>query len=252
MWLMETFPPAKQATLAHFPLGQLVLGAVKEITAMSDRVNTNGQHRETTIDLQFRPSGYWDSGLVIGGLVQGTQRRRMIRNAIEAGRVEELPADIFAEQFANLGRIHPAFMGGEYLPPLKRGEVTIAYVCLASTTGDTIAIRARPVGKGIAYRIVDEYPEDGPYQCSPVTSLRPLTLGQLITLIDTCQTPHEECGPGLVRPHWIYVGRSLSPEEGVEFVSIESDYYPQLAVHYAIEAQRFLAEHADDPGQDDD
>jgi hypothetical protein len=35
-----------------------------------------------------------------------------------------------------LGRIHPAFMGGEYLPDLAQSEVMIARITIASTTQD--------------------------------------------------------------------------------------------------------------------
>ena len=59
-------------------------------------------------------------------------------------------------------------MGGEYLPPLLDDEVEIARVSLASVTADQTSVRAQRIPGGIAYRIVDEYGEDGPgYLCSP-------------------------------------------------------------------------------------
>ena len=42
-----------------------------------------------------------------------------------------------------LGGIHPAFMGGEYLPQFGQNEIEIARIVLASVTQDVISIRAR-------------------------------------------------------------------------------------------------------------
>ena len=49
------------------------------------------------------------------------------------------------------------FMGGEYLPPVKKGEVEIARISLESVSGDQISVRARRSGGRISYSIVDEY-----------------------------------------------------------------------------------------------
>jgi hypothetical protein len=58
----------------------------------------------------------------------------------------------------------------------------IARLELRSTTSDVISIRARPVGKRIRYRIVDEYGTDFVRQRQ--TSTRPLTLGLMVAFID--------------------------------------------------------------------
>ena len=47
-------------------------------------------------------------------------------------------------------------MGGEYLPPLRKGEVEIARISLESTTDDQISIRARRGRERIRCRVVDE------------------------------------------------------------------------------------------------
>ena len=74
-----------------------------------------------------------------------------------------LPPEFLAESLddemrAAIGRIHPAFMGGEYLPKLLRNEIEIARISLASTTADQISVRARKLGDSVAYRIVDLLP----------------------------------------------------------------------------------------------
>ena len=55
-----------------------------------------------------------------------------------------------------LERIHPLYMGGNYLPNLRPGEVEIARIQIYSTTGDVAAVYARRVGPRIRYRVVDE------------------------------------------------------------------------------------------------
>lgn len=77
-------------------------------------------------------------------------------------------------------------MGGEYLPDLAPDEVEIARITMKSTTMDVIGIRARRLKRHIAYRFVDEY-EDliaKNYEMQPEVSARPLTLGEVIHVID--------------------------------------------------------------------
>lgn len=73
-------------------------------------------------------------------------------------------------------------LGGEYLPALAHGEVEIARVALASTTGDVQSIRARRTEEGIRVVVVDEY-ENG-FVDGERVSERPLTLRELTELID--------------------------------------------------------------------
>jgi hypothetical protein len=71
-------------------------------------------------------------------------------------------------------------MGGEYLPNRHQQEVEIARIAIQSTTGDVTSVYARPVGKRIAYRIVDEYEGSTLSGRSERTSNKPLTMGQLM------------------------------------------------------------------------
>ncbi|MGP1675526.1 MAG: hypothetical protein ACTS6J_00020 [Burkholderiales bacterium] len=52
-----------------------------------------------------------------------------------------------------IGRSHPYFMGGEYLPSLGDNEIEIARIVLASVTQDVISVLARRAGARIAPRI---------------------------------------------------------------------------------------------------
>ncbi len=144
-----------------------------------------------TIDLKFRPHSYfWAKELGISLLsdIKGANRRRIYQQALQDGKTSDLPHQFTAHELSDkdrqaIGALHPWFLGGEYLPRLKPGEVEIARIVIASTTQDVICVYARPVGstgKRIAYRIVDEY--DGETLTEPYTrtSTKPLTLEQLV------------------------------------------------------------------------
>jgi hypothetical protein len=63
--------------------------------------------------------------------IKGERRRNAIRNAFDADRVSPLD-ELYAtptlpdEHRLALGRLHPSFMGGEYLPDRRDTEVEIA------------------------------------------------------------------------------------------------------------------------------
>ena len=65
---------------------------------------------------------------------------------------------------------------------MTKHEVEIARIHICSTTGDVTCVYARLVGRRIAYRVVDEYGGDTLSDHAMRTSMKALTLGQLITL----------------------------------------------------------------------
>ena len=129
-----------------------------------------------------------------------------------------------------LGRIHPAFMGGEYLPPFLPNETEIARISLESTTADQISVRAQRVGDWIVYRIVDEYADSTPeYVCRPTRSKDPLAFRQLVILIDGALPDG-----GAALSH-LYANASADcgdPWRLRSFVSVSSEFYPQLGAYY--------------------
>jgi hypothetical protein len=136
------------------------------------------------IDLDYRPGDYfWATGLKIPLLsgIAGEARRQLVRELIEASRPvpDGLDAAVLDEETRQMwGRMHPSNMGGEYLPPLRNGEVEIARISLASVTADQISVRARRLGKRIVYRVVDEYGSDiATYVCRPASSVSPHPCG---------------------------------------------------------------------------
>src|SRR5271165_2669274 len=126
------------------------------------------------IDLDYRPRDYvWaaDLNVPLTSNIAGEARRKLVRAMLDwdAPIPEGLDAEVLddAMREAWVG-LHPTNMGGEYLPPLRKGEVEIARVSLESTTADQISIRARRLIGRIGYRIVDEYAFK--YVCGPASS----------------------------------------------------------------------------------
>jgi len=117
------------------------------------------------IDYEFRPESFWtaasDPLAAILRNVKGRNRRDMIRDYYETGKLDQLSDELSRNSLSDearisLSKIHPTFMGG-YLPNYGRQEVEVARIALASTTSDVISLRVRASGTRIKYRVVDEY-----------------------------------------------------------------------------------------------
>lgn len=196
-----------------------------------------------SIRYQHRPKSYWSVGNLRQAVanIQGAARKQLALQLIDEDRLDEAAEFVLAdrlteEQRAELGRIHPALMGGEYLPESAPGEVEIARVALQSTTYDVISLRARPVRGGIAYRVVDEY--ESQYRLRPRFSRQPLTLRQLIRLIDTADS--WEMGDltfGILRMN-LEAGASI--DDLRDFLEIDSEFYGELKRHYWFRIQDWL------------
>ena len=138
------------------------------------------------------------------------------------------------------GRLHPSNMGGEYLPPLRRGEVEIARISLQSVTADQISVRARRSGRRTGYRVVDEYPEFRTYVCHPASSLSPLSLGELITLMESAS----EGGSILFPILGMNMRDASTPSDLATFITVTSDFYPDLGPYYRALTDAWLEERA--------
>lgn len=140
------------------------------------------------IDLKYRPKSYFwakEHGIALVSDIKGAERRKLYEGALDADLAELIDPELLQhalpdDQRQAQGRIHPALMGGEYLPDQKAKEVEIARITIASTTQDVTCVYARPVGKRIHYRVVDEYGSDTLEGIGHRTSTRPLTLEQLV------------------------------------------------------------------------
>jgi hypothetical protein len=195
------------------------------------------------IDLDYRPRSYFwalDTSVLLPSGISGEARRKLYRARIEAGVTihDGLDAAVLDEAMRSAwGRIHPSNMGGEYLPPLHRGEVEIARISLESTTADQISVRARRVREQIRYRVVDEYMETSTYVCHPASSDAPLSLGELIALMESASD-----GRSIIFPILGMNARDSTPDELADFVTVTSDFYAEIGRYYRTLTDAFLAE----------
>jgi hypothetical protein len=124
-------------------------------------------------------------------------------------------------------------------------EVVVARVAMASTHGDVISLRAKRTSDGrIRYRMVHEDARgraNRPIRIKPASSARPLTLGELVQVLDgahyrgACGDPGDQERFGGV----IWGTLQLHFEHGIDhaeaylfFTTITSEHYPQLEAHY--------------------
>jgi len=192
------------------------------------------------IDYAFRPTTYWDSGDPLQSIlrnVKGENRRQMILDYLKKDHLEELDEDILRDEIdadirQRLGRIHPSFMGGEYMPGYLPLEVEIARICLQSTTSDVISLRARPVAQGkIAYRVVDEY--DTVFSFPIRESEAPLTLSDLIRQFDEGRMEDPGFPDGGLSLGYNNLNSKYTDHKQLRhFTRISSETYAQLCPHY--------------------
>lgn len=224
-----------------------------------------------SIDLEFRPESYADFDdpidLAVNG-IKGQLRREMVRDMLSAegeyrdvvdrvlGPIEQKILEEKAPEgfTGDLTRVHgPRWMGGEYLPDHQLREVEIARIVLQSSTMDVFSVRARPVRDGYRYRIVDEY--DSEFYIEPDRSKRPLTLGQLVNMLETAESSGlDHGGAGLVACWWWQQWEGgHAAGECTRFASVESEQYPGLTIVYAERALEWeAARRADDPSRGTD
>ena len=206
--------------------------------------------RYPNIDYGFRPESYWsdkDPLCAILRNVKGEKRRQMIIDYWDAGRLDELEADLLAEEVDEgirdrLGKIHPSFMGGEYMPDYLPLEVEIVRICLQSTTSDVISLRARPTGKAIAYRVVDEY--DATFTLPIPESAEPLVFADIVRELDEGRM--DDSGfpdAGLSLGYNNMNSRSGGFESLRHFTRISSDCYRDLQRHYEHVFEDWVAGH---------
>ena len=191
------------------------------------------------IDQNYRPSTYWPEALDQEqrlSRIHGEARRTIAREVLAeegfAGLTEFLARETLDdEELRDWGLVHPQCMGGEYLPQLGVEDVEIARISLASTTGDQISIRASHGGGKIRYSVCDEYETE--FDLAFSSSEQPLSLAELVQLIDGSGNPEEQEAGGLLICHWEnMISWSYSPDESVDFAWVESAWYPELAAYY--------------------
>lgn len=201
------------------------------------------------LDFDFAPRDYRDVPSTASALVQnvkGDLRRRLLVDVLQGRAGIGLDPALWGEASSEmalgiLGRVHPQWMGGEYLPDYLPGEVEIARITLDNVTRDVVSIRARRRADRYRYRMVDEY--GARWRIRPASSAKPLAMWQLIQLIDGAQF-----GTG----HWpdltdeLRTAHGGDREDAARFVEVTSELYPELMLHYRQRAALWYARTAPD------
>ena len=198
------------------------------------------------VDLSYRPRSYfWPLGLESHLLarIKGAERRAALRQLIDSGRLDEIPEFLARSSLSDyerqaVGQLHPAFMGGEYLPDQAQNEVEIARITIASTTQDVTSVFARRGKRRIYYRVVDEYGGETLSERSTRTSVHPLTLGELETFFSGAWSILDVLDMNFDDP-----GADLRTLLGF-VVGIDSQFYPQLGRLYLRRIQSWAARRA--------
>jgi len=201
--------------------------------------------------MDYRPESYWDCSQEGFTNIKGEMRRRALSGALAGGQLHLLPGSLLSDELSHeerfkMAAMHPSLMGGEFLPAYLAGELEIARVSLQSVTYDVISVRAQKLDDGrISYRVVDEY--ESPFRCKPETSEKPLTMSELISLIDSVEGHSagfgDACGlTDFYRDYNYDFGKSLQHLNAlVHFVRVYSMYYPELESWYEAEAREWYS-----------
>ena len=178
-----------------------------------------------SIDYSYRPESYF--GPILSDTrtinrINGSVRRSLVKESAGdglSGIPEEITGEVLDEVgIRTWGGIHPMFMGGEFLPGFRSGEVEIARVSIKSTTYDVNSIRAKMGANRIRYRFYDEYDGETTTGKTSRTSIRPLTLGKLLDF--------------MFRAHHFFEMLEMNfpeeLEERLDFFTGESEFYPEF------------------------
>lgn len=213
--------------------------------------------RYPAIDYTYRPPSYWEDETPVQAIlknIKGDFRREEIRKALAAGTLEAIPEEILQEALSEnvrsfTGRIHPRYMGGEYLPDYAADEVEIARIALESTTFDVISIRARRTAKGtILYRVADEY--EGEFRLSRQRSKQPMNLGEMVRFLE--RTELDGMTGGLILGYNNMNAEYMGRGELRHFTRIGSEFYPQLGRHCEHVFQEWVDEDSEPDKVEDD
>jgi len=139
------------------------------------------------IDLDYRPNSYfWANELAVklSSDIKGAERKALYDASVAESEISILDEFIQKSSLNDLERkllskVHPNFMGGEYLPDKDSDEVEIARITINSTTQDVTSVFASLRNNQIHYRVVDEYEGETLSEENEVLKDIPMTLGEI-------------------------------------------------------------------------
>lgn len=111
-------------------------------------------------------------------------------------------------------------------------------------SGSNINLAAQHVGQSrIVYSIYDDEPDcELKYTFSPVESQHPLTMGEVITLLESTVCTDSVPEYGLVLKGALQYNTDCEVEEIPSFIRLTSAYYPQLQTYFAERIPEWLVE----------
>ncbi len=200
--------------------------------------------KTTGIDLEFRPESYWDVPAAVMADMYDRVCRDFFAEVVASGqddpqlleivagveKIEEIREFLREEDEDGLeyraGRLWEEVYYNRFddMPRYRFGEVSIAGVLYSATVHrDVVDVRAQWTPYGIVYQVVDEY--ETPYNVAIEESEKPLTLAELIQIVD-CADFRTEYSGLVMGPHYL----GLDPRVGSEF-------YEDLEEWYAIQME---------------
>ena len=117
----------------------------------------------------------------------------------------------------------PYFDVGEFLPITDHNQLEIARICLASSTGDVISIRAQKTEAGYQIKVVDEYEAEFIDYQEMYTTIP--TQGEIFNIIRDMNTESDS------QYYWIQIvemNELKTLNEITDFIYIDSNLYPNL------------------------
>jgi hypothetical protein len=139
------------------------------------------------IDLDYRPNSYFwahEMGVQLSSQIKGAQRKTLYDASVAEGEVSDLDEflqkpSLSTQERDLIGKLHPSFMGGEYLPDKGNDEVEIARITINSTTQDVTSVYASLRENQIHYRVVDEYEGGTLSEENKSLTKTPMTLAEM-------------------------------------------------------------------------
>lgn len=205
--------------------------------------NENG-----TFDLDFRPASYWV-------YANARQQLRAGQTRVDDEELLHLCDDVVGEEETADGEMSvsaeldlmTAFLGRLNHPAREGGAVEIAHIQMFNPNCDYISVLAEWREGRIHYQAVDPYPHYWTYRCSPEASDLPLTLGELIHLIDTAE--HVDKSSGEVESRGLVFGVLEQNLDGCvdelrSFIRVTSPFYDDLEVWYALACSEWCRGHS--------
>jgi len=201
-----------------------------------------------TFDLDFRPKSYWV-------FANARQQLRAGQTRVDDGELLDLLDDVVSDEEQSGGMsvsaeldMLTAFLGRLNHPAREGGAVEIAHIQMFNPGCDYISVLAEWRDGRIHYQVVDPYPHYWTYRCTPESSARPLTLGELIELIDTAELVGNSSGEadsrGLVFGVLEQNLDGAVDDELRSFIRVSSAFYDDLEVWYALACSEWCREHS--------